>query len=89
MCAGKVILDATNPISRDNPTTGDKFDIRWRQGTSGGEVLAAALPDAYVFKAFNTLGLELMKEPEINGIQLTLLFAGEFSLRLFFFTPVL
>lgn len=74
MCAGKVILDATNPISRDT------FDVRWQQGTSGGEVLAAALPDAYVFKAFNTLGLELMEKPEINGIQLTLLFAGEVPL---------
>ena len=40
------------------------LSVRWEQGTSGGEVLAQALgPDAAVFKAFNTVGVEHMKDP--------------------------
>jgi hypothetical protein len=43
--AGKVVLDATNPLS---PYPG--LEVRWDHATSGGEVLSAVLPDAHVFK---------------------------------------
>jgi 8-hydroxy-5-deazaflavin:NADPH oxidoreductase len=53
----KIVIDATNPLS-EFP---DGLQVRWKQGTSGGEVLAEALPTAKVYKAFNTLGVEHMK----------------------------
>lgn len=57
----KVVIDATNPLT-EFP---DGLQIRWAQGTSGGEILQDALPTASVYKAFNTLGVEHMADP--NG----------------------
>ncbi|KXZ42074.1 hypothetical protein GPECTOR_210g417 [Gonium pectorale] len=42
-------------------------------------MLAEALPDSHVFKAFNTVGFYHMAKPDgsaISGEQLTMLFAG-------------
>jgi len=55
--AGKVVIDATNPLSAF-----PALEVRWT-GTSGGEVFAEALPEAAVFKAFNSLGVEHMVNP--------------------------
>ena len=55
---GKIIIDATNPLSEFS----SNLEIRWAQGTSGGEVLQKCLPNAKVYKAFNTLGVEHMKD---------------------------
>jgi 8-hydroxy-5-deazaflavin:NADPH oxidoreductase len=54
--AGKIIIDSTNPVSEFQ----DGLQIRWKQGTSGGEVFQGALPSAFVYKAFNTIGVEHM-----------------------------
>jgi predicted dinucleotide-binding enzyme len=43
---GKVVIDATNPLS-SFPTG---LAVRWELGTSGGEALQAALPGAAVYK---------------------------------------
>lgn len=70
---GKVLIDATNPL-----TGWPALAIPWGE-KSGGEVLQEALPDTYVFKAFNTLGVDLMDKADgstLGGTQLTLLFAG-------------
>jgi predicted dinucleotide-binding enzyme len=58
--SGKVIIDATNPLTEFS----NGLQVRWAQGTSGGEVLQEALPTAFVYKAFNTLGLEHMAVPD-------------------------
>ncbi|CAD7704354.1 unnamed protein product [Ostreobium quekettii] len=71
---GKVVLDTTNAT-----TPFPECELRWQQATSGGEVLAAALPDSFVFKAWNTTGVEHMHAPDgsaINGQQLAMLYAG-------------
>jgi predicted dinucleotide-binding enzyme len=54
--SGKSIIDSTNPLS-EFP---DGLEVRWEQGTSGGEVLQKYLPNAKVYKAFNTIGVEHM-----------------------------
>jgi 8-hydroxy-5-deazaflavin:NADPH oxidoreductase len=54
--AGKCIMDATNPLT----TFQNGLEVRWSQGTSGGEVLQSYLPSAFVYKAFNTCGVEHM-----------------------------
>lgn len=56
--SGKVVIDATNPLS----DFGDGLQVRWAQGKSGGEVLQESLPSAYVYKAFNTVGVEHMAD---------------------------
>ena len=71
---GKVLIDATNPLGPY-----PELEVRWVQGTSCGEVLAAALPDAHVYKAFNTIGAEHMAAADgsrITGQRLTMLIAG-------------
>lgn len=54
--AGKCIVDATNPLTEFQ----NGLEVRWSQGTSGGEVLQSYLPSAFVYKAFNTCGVEHM-----------------------------
>ena len=73
----KVIIDATNPLT---PYPGLEL---WTEGNvSGGEILSSLLPESYVFKAFNTLGFELMSVgdgstmPGFTGQRLTMLIAG-------------
>lgn len=55
---GKVVIDAVNPLTEFS----DGLQIRWKQGTSAGEVLATALPTAKVYKSFNTVGVEHMAQ---------------------------
>ena len=54
-----IIIDATNPLgeySEGLPTR------TWEEGISSGEKLQQFLPTAKVYKSFNTVGLEHMKE---------------------------
>lgn len=55
----KVIIDATNPLG---PFT-DGLQVRtWEGGISSGEMLQSHLPQSKVYKAFNTVGVEHMRE---------------------------
>ncbi|KAJ1455559.1 hypothetical protein M885DRAFT_565127 [Pelagophyceae sp. CCMP2097] len=54
-CAGKVIIDATNPLD-------SSMAVRWAAGTSSAEVLQGLLPQALLFKAFNTLTTHYMAD---------------------------
>ena len=69
-----MILDATNPLSAY-----PNLDIRWDGTPSAGEELQEELPNAYIMKAFNTIGAEHMDHGDgslINGQKLTMLVAG-------------
>ncbi|CAG9460941.1 unnamed protein product [Pedinophyceae sp. YPF-701] len=72
-CDGKVILDATNPLSPFQ----DGLKVRWGRD-SGGEALAKAVPEAHVVKCFNTIGMEHMADPVQNqtGQPMTMMYAG-------------
>jgi len=69
--AGKVVIDATNTLKPDYSglATGD--------GPSGAELLAAALPDARVVKAFNTLFAANQGNPRALGTTLDALYATD------------
>ncbi|HEX8099494.1 MAG TPA: NADPH-dependent F420 reductase [Actinomycetota bacterium] len=67
---GKVLVDASNRVSRDDPAS--TID-----GTSASEQLQSAVPAARVVKAFNTLFAARMANPIVNGIALDGLYAGD------------
>jgi predicted dinucleotide-binding enzyme len=68
--AGTVVVDATNPLKADftGLSTGE---------ISGAEELAAALPNAKVVKAFNTVFASLGADPAAHGVELDALFATD------------
>eukprot|EP00245_Coleochaete_scutata_P007539 TRINITY_DN22989_c0_g1_i1.p1 TRINITY_DN22989_c0_g1~~TRINITY_DN22989_c0_g1_i1.p1 ORF type:complete len:251 (-),score=31.75 TRINITY_DN22989_c0_g1_i1:288-1040(-) len=67
-----VVLDATNPL-----TAYPALDISVDQNTtSATEDIQKVLVSASVFKAFNTLGAELMSKTSVGGKKLDMLYAG-------------
>jgi 8-hydroxy-5-deazaflavin:NADPH oxidoreductase len=66
--AGKVVVDATNPINAD--FTGLASD-------NGAQQLAALLPGARVVKAFNTLFASVQANPDAHGTTVDGLFATD------------
>jgi 8-hydroxy-5-deazaflavin:NADPH oxidoreductase len=69
--AGKVVIDATNPIKPD--FSGLATD----GGPSAAERLAGLLPDASVVKAFNTVFAGVQGNPAALGITIDALFATD------------
>ena len=59
--SGKIIIDATNPlIFSGNPPT-----VTFGTDRSMGEIVQEAHPNAFVVKAFNTIGWPLMIDPPV------------------------
>lgn len=76
----KIVIDATNPLS---PYPALETRVWTHGGVSGGEILDKALPESYVYKAFNTVGAEHMEAADgrlipggAPGGALTMLFCG-------------
>ena len=59
----RIVIDATNAVGAGGPL-------------NGFEVISAAAPDVAYARAFNTLGWENFATPEIDGIQLDLIWCG-------------
>jgi predicted dinucleotide-binding enzyme len=71
--AGKVIIDATNPLDFSSGTP----DLNPKGTDSGGEVLQRAIPQAKVVKAFNTTPNVLMFRPQMAGGPPDMFIAGD------------
>jgi predicted dinucleotide-binding enzyme len=71
--AGKVVIDATNPLdfSAGYP------DLAIKGADSGGETLQRLLPKAKVVKAFNTVNFGLMFRPTLEGGPPDMFIAGD------------
>ncbi|HEX5146027.1 MAG TPA: NAD(P)-binding domain-containing protein [Conexibacter sp.] len=65
--AGKLVIDATNPLAPDPVTGGPGLAVG--HDDSGGEAVQRALPDARVVKCFNTVNNSLMADPGFDPRQ--------------------
>ena len=69
--SGKIVIDATNPIAKD---FSGLVDVN---GKSAAEAIAVWAPGAYVVKAFNTIGYNVMQNPVFDQHHATLLVASD------------
>jgi predicted dinucleotide-binding enzyme len=75
--SGKIIIDPTNRVNR-SATGGDgwlDYD-KPANAASNAELIQAAAPNAKVVKAFNTLNVRQMTDPETAGGPITIAIAG-------------
>ena len=73
--AGKIVIDATNPLKYDPGSPYAKgLERGWSD--SGGEQVQRWLPDAKVVKAFNIVGNSLMVDPKLPGGPPTMFIGG-------------
>jgi 8-hydroxy-5-deazaflavin:NADPH oxidoreductase len=71
--AGKVVIDATNPLKH---VDGRPAGLDRGFTDSGGEQVQRWLPDAKVVKAFNIVGNALMVDPKLPGGPPSMFIAG-------------
>lgn len=69
--AGKILIDATNPLLPN--LSGIEFGTT----TSGAEQVAQWAPGAKVVKAFNTIGNNIMEDPNFGGTPAVLFYCGD------------
>ena len=70
---GKVILDATNPLTRGP----DGIGLEIGHSISGGEKVQGWAAGASVFKTLNTTGFSNMANPVFNGVKSVMFVAGD------------
>jgi len=73
--AGKTIIDASNPVQEVPPDHG-VLTLYTTSSTSLMEQLQQEFPSANFVKAFNTVGVASMVNPDFNGIQPTMFICG-------------
>ena len=73
--AGKLVIDATNPISNEPPQDGV---LRYFTGPNDSlmERLQTAYPAVHFVKAFNSVGSDLMVHPLLSGGPPTMFYCG-------------
>jgi predicted dinucleotide-binding enzyme len=70
---GKIVLDATNPLTRGP----DGIALEIGHAISGGEKVQGWAQGASVFKALNTTGFSNMASPEYKGVKSVMFVAGD------------
>jgi len=70
---GKIVLDATNPLTRG----ADGIALEIGHSTSGGEKVQGWAAGAAVFKTLNTTGFGNMTNPVFDGIKSVMFVAGD------------
>jgi predicted dinucleotide-binding enzyme len=68
--AGKVVIDATNPLLPG-------LALAVGHADSGAETLQRLVPQAKVVKCFNTVGVEVMANPKVGGRAATMFLCGD------------
>ncbi len=69
--AGKLLIDATNPLL-------PRLEgLEVGTSTSGAELVAGWAPGAHVVKAFNTIGANIMANPEFDNRRAALFYCGD------------
>lgn len=73
--AGKIVIDATNPIA-DMPPVNGVLQYYTSFGDSQMERLQEAFPESRFVKAFNSVGNNFMVDPDFDGIKPTMFICG-------------
>lgn len=74
--AGKVVIDATNPIDHSKPPVNGVLPFFTKPEGSLMEHLQAIIPEAKLVKAFNSVGNSFMYKPDFGGQQPTMFICG-------------
>lgn len=74
--AGKTVIDVTNPTSEDELVDG-VITFFTKQGESLMGMLQKEAPDAHFVKAFNSVGLASMVNPDFGGVKPTMFICGD------------
>jgi hypothetical protein len=75
--AGKVVIDATNPIDHTKAPINGILQYFTGKDESLMERLQKLLPNAKMVKAFNSVGNAFMYKPDFNGIKPTMFICGD------------
>ena len=73
--SGKIVIDATNPLTPDFSWLEDGYTV------SGAERVAGWAPGAAVFKAFNQTGAENLADPSVYATRPVLFVCGDDAAR--------
>ena len=71
--SGKPVIDCTNPIA----ITAGRLELSIGHTTSGGELVAARLPEAHVIKTLNQIGAERMSDNDTLEARPVMFVAGD------------
>jgi predicted dinucleotide-binding enzyme len=73
---GKLVIDTTNPVTDAAPEDGVLQSFAG-PNSSLMEMLQAAHPGAHFVKAFNSVGSDLMVDPDFGGVKPTMFYCGD------------